>query len=201
MPSSVEPYKVDLFSMRDPQDRLPIAHPYDTWPKSIEPKILKHENGVQTITYSLNENGTASIKHVFLGNFEELQKQATALLDKIQIQVELKRPFNDSCKMIFVCLQVHFLKSCYLAPYFSYAAKAPKTMKNPTEDPWPKVPDCINEAKASVSSGRFLFGLEDSRISINRLTVLAWVTAGARKVSLCFDHFVFATFTVVSIGP
>ncbi|KAH9479125.1 Protein RCC2-like protein [Psilocybe cubensis] len=155
-PPSAEPYKVELFSMRDPQDRLPIAQPYDIWPKSVEPKVIRHENGVQTITYPLDDSGTASIKHVFLGNFEELQKQATTLLDKIQLQVELKRPFNDS-------------------------SKAPKTMQDPTTEAWPKVPDCINEAKASLSSARFLFGLEDSRISVNRLTVLAWITAGVRK--------------------
>ncbi|KAF8885099.1 hypothetical protein CPB84DRAFT_143657 [Gymnopilus junonius] len=42
---TVAPYALSLFTMRDPQDRLPVSLPYNTYPSILEPEIASFDGG------------------------------------------------------------------------------------------------------------------------------------------------------------
>lgn len=86
--------------MRDPQDRLPVSLPYNTYPLILEPEIAKFTGGMRTITYDLRDDMPSKpyIKHVFTGNFPPLQANANKLLEDIQLGVELIR--GETCASV-----------------------------------------------------------------------------------------------------
>ena len=71
----------------------------------------------------------------------------------------------------------------YLGPYFYYVARAPTDILEPTDKKWPNLPECLNQAKEAVLNRTRMYGeVKNKQISINDLRLLAWVTAGTKKV-------------------
>ncbi|KDR80981.1 hypothetical protein GALMADRAFT_222574 [Galerina marginata CBS 339.88] len=165
-PSLVEPYAMSLFMMRDPQDRLPISLPYNTFPKFVKKQITSYDDGTKTISYALREDMPENhfIKHIFTANHPPLQAHADPLLHEIQLNVELARPVTDN------------------SPFFVYSASCPKDDLNPADSEWPNVPPTVNSAKKlMVDRARWHGGVREPKLSVNRLKMLAWVASGHRK--------------------
>lgn len=183
--------------MRDPQDRLPISFPFNVVPESVITYVKTYKSGIKAISYSLKEEGEVLVNHIFTGNVPSLQETATTLLENIQLDVELKRPFNDNstcCSRIKSELSLSSIDMfCDSAPYFSYLAKRPKGKKDqPIDTPWENVPACLNDAKAHLADrvGNYT-DVEKSRVSITQLKLLAWVASGSRIVRLYTTHRLF----------
>lgn len=70
-----------------------------------------------------------------------------------------------------------------IGPYFAYSAASPKGHIQPTDTNWPEVLPAVNTAKSEmVRRTRCYAEVPDSQLSVTRLKVFAWVTAGIKKV-------------------
>ncbi|KAF9563559.1 hypothetical protein CPC08DRAFT_705875 [Agrocybe pediades] len=165
-PPPVEPYAIPLVLMRDPQDRLPLSLPYNTYPANLRVKLSTFDDGVQVASYYNCQEELAFIKHVYTGNHLPRQAFATRLLDEIQRGVELVRPMDDT------------------GPYFVFLAASPKGHLKPTDTDWPDVPIPVNQAKRDiVRRARIYAEVHDNQFSIDRVKMLAWVTTGSKKAT------------------
>ncbi|KIM39562.1 hypothetical protein M413DRAFT_447045 [Hebeloma cylindrosporum] len=163
-PPLVPPYVVELSFMRDPQDRLQLSLPVNTYPQPVKMKIAQFLEGTRVITYMIRGEEDTYIKHVFTGNLLRLQPHATLLMRDIQLYVELMRPCTEN------------------GPYFYYTAAAPSDLREPTDKKWANLPGCLNQAKDIVLHRTRMYGeVKDKQISVNHLRLLAWVTAGTKK--------------------
>jgi hypothetical protein len=91
----VPPYVVELSFVRDPQDRLPLSLPINTYPQPVKLKVAQFVEGTKVLTYVIHGEENVYIKHVFTGNLLRLQPHATLLMRDIQLYVELTRPCEN----------------------------------------------------------------------------------------------------------
>jgi hypothetical protein len=87
---------MELFFMRDPQDRLPLSLPINTYPKPVKMKVAQFLEGTKVLTYMIRGEENTYIQHVFTGNLLRLQPHATLLMRDIQLYVELTRPCTEN---------------------------------------------------------------------------------------------------------
>ncbi|KAF5316310.1 hypothetical protein D9619_006834 [Psilocybe cf. subviscida] len=163
-PAPTDPYYYDLYWIRDPQERLPLNYPRNTYPTGTKVSRTNWKDGTQTFGYYINENSNVYIKHIFLGNVAELQKPMSNLMDQVQLTVPLLRPMVDN------------------NPYFFYTAKCPKSNTTPTKKPWDGVPDCINDAKKQVVDRTSWFAeIPEKNIWVEHIKIVAWITEGSKR--------------------
>ncbi|KAF8159232.1 hypothetical protein B0H34DRAFT_702579 [Crassisporium funariophilum] len=159
-----KPYAIELAYLRDPQDNLPISLPYNTYPEPLTAAQTIWEDGTRTLSCDIVDDGSVFMRHIFTRNLPAMQVEATRLLMKIQVEVELVRSIGDS------------------TPYFKYSASGPKNHRSETTPHWKDVPLCINHAKDwIIHRSRWYGELTDDQLSINHLMLLAWVTSGKGK--------------------
>ncbi|KAG6381858.1 hypothetical protein JVT61DRAFT_472 [Boletus reticuloceps] len=86
----IPPGKVDpLSSLRDPHQSSTLIRPTNNIPSVVVPDSIAWDDGMQSWIYSV-KNGV-TLCHIFTGNQEHLQEDATALLEKIQCEVLLRK--------------------------------------------------------------------------------------------------------------
>ncbi|KAF9524400.1 hypothetical protein CPB83DRAFT_861299 [Crepidotus variabilis] len=166
--SEIMRYKLSLFIMRDPQDRLTPGLPFNSYPRQgVKIKQAKWADGTQTFSCLIPAdvpNAKISMKHIFLGNLPRLQAQANTWLDSIQLNLSVERNFGDN------------------GPFFSYHAKCTDRKADPHIAKWPKVPDCVNEMKTvMIERAKWFAEMNDDEIRVDQLEILAWVTSGQKK--------------------
>lgn len=92
-------YFLDLFLLRDPQDRLTLPLPYNAYPEDgVMLRHVRWDDGIQTFSClapSPNKP-TFYIKHVFTGNFVHLQSYAEEWLKNVQLELNLVRRAGDN---------------------------------------------------------------------------------------------------------
>ncbi|KAJ3517007.1 hypothetical protein NLJ89_g771 [Agrocybe chaxingu] len=162
---SFKPYALELLLLRDPQDRLPVSLPYNTYPKPMEVTKAKFEGGIQTLSYYLKKKSKRPfIKHIFTANLPKLQLLANRILHDIQVGLRICRKAGDN------------------GPYFTYSAQCPSGIMHPNDQDWEKPPSIINVVKnMMVQRARCFAEVDKSRLRINHFEMLAWVTSGTKK--------------------
>lgn len=109
----VPPYVVELSFMRDPQDRLQLSLPINTYPQPVKMKVAQFLEGTRVLTYMIRGEENTYIQHVFTGNLLRLQPHATLLMRDIQLYVELTRPYTENG----ACLLCSYLLSLTLSSF------------------------------------------------------------------------------------
>jgi len=99
----VSPYVAELAFVRDPQDRLPLSLPINTYPQPVKMKVARFVEGTKVLMYMIRGEENTYIKHVFTGNLLRLQPHATLLMRDIQLYVELTRPCSEN-SVYLACL-------------------------------------------------------------------------------------------------
>ena len=92
-------YYLDLFLLRDPQDRLPLALPYNNYPRGeVNAKVIKYDDGMQTYAYIIPSDTKEGVyvKHIFTGNLTQFQETPNTLLEQVQLNLEIVRKSNDN---------------------------------------------------------------------------------------------------------
>jgi len=117
----VPPYVVKLSFMRDPQDRLQLSLPINTYPQPVKMKVAQFQEGTRVLTYMIRGEENTYIQHVFTGNLLRLQPHATLLMRDIQLYVELTRPCTESgayslcfCVLLLTLYSSILLRSLFL---------------------------------------------------------------------------------------
>lgn len=93
---SVEAYALELESVRDPQQTLPMILPLDVYPASVEPSAIMWQDGMRTLSYNIKKDEGIIVKHIFTCNLVRLQEEPTSLFRDFQTDVELRRQGGDS---------------------------------------------------------------------------------------------------------
>ncbi|TFK37495.1 hypothetical protein BDQ12DRAFT_161551 [Crucibulum laeve] len=148
--------------MRDPQQRLPLSLPHDTYPASTDVKVASWQDGMRTLTYTL-EGGEVVLKHVFTSNVPSVQTLMTDLLERLQVDVRLRRLCREK------------------SLYFSYDAGIPGK-GNASAVAWDDAPHCITGARdLLVNHAQWYCEKEKKDAPVNHLSILAWVVAGSQR--------------------
>jgi hypothetical protein len=147
-------------------------------------KVAQFLEGTRVLTYMIRGEENTYIQHVFTGNLLRLQPHATLLMRDIQLYVELTRPCTENGAHLLCSCVLLLTLSFFLGPYFYYIAAAPSDLRKPTDKKWSNLPGCLNQAKEIVLHRTRMYGeVKDTQISVNHLRLLAWVTAGTKKVT------------------
>ncbi|KAG5644262.1 hypothetical protein DXG03_008800 [Asterophora parasitica] len=170
-------YAVPLVHLRDPQQAGAMSHPDNTYPSDVvEGTLAVWDDGMQTLRYAwevqaqvqkaTNQDRVGRAAHVFTGNSRSLQQEADVLLREVQIHVPLRRETSSS------------------APYFSYKVGSSPTSSKlkdgaPVPVAWSDAPECVMRAR-DVMLAR-VQDYAELEVTINELTILAWITSGTRK--------------------
>ncbi|KAG0704566.1 hypothetical protein DFH29DRAFT_910904 [Suillus ampliporus] len=142
-----------LQALRGLHHLLPIYDPVDDAPSSVGKIDSSWDDRMRTLTYEVNSG--AKVQHVFTGNQEILQQDATQLLLDIQKDVILSRSDLNS-------------------PYFTWFTKLDPAH---TEIPRPifNIQDVLLHYMQAYG--------EINEPSINHILIQAWVAPGSRRVS------------------
>ncbi|KAG6810943.1 hypothetical protein H0H92_009684 [Tricholoma furcatifolium] len=164
---------VPLYYLRDPQQSGPMSHPTNVVPlgpgSSIDGARIDFRDGTVCFEYSWANGGVVGeghgglgegsgsgsgvvVSHVFLGNTPALQRDATQLLEDIQLWVPLRR------------------QMCSPSPYFTYTTP-------PAPEVW--IP-CMERARDAMTVRAREYA-EREDVSIDKIEACAWVVPGKRK--------------------
>ncbi|KAG1747776.1 uncharacterized protein EDB91DRAFT_1114795 [Suillus paluster] len=149
-----------LQALRELHHLLPIGDPLDDAPSSIGKIDSSWDDRMRTLTYQVNSG--ARVQHIFTGNQEILQQDATKLLLDIQKDVILSRSDLHS-------------------PYFTWSMNLDPAHKY-TEDPagQPEIPMPIFDIHDVLLHYMQAYG-EINDANINRILIQAWVTPGSKR--------------------
>ncbi|RDB27915.1 hypothetical protein Hypma_002236 [Hypsizygus marmoreus] len=158
-------YALSLGQVRDLHQSGVMSHSYNEYPVAmVDASVGMWQDGMQTLTYTLKGKGKKigpMVKHIFTGNTPSLQTDANILFRDFQMDVPLRRRVCDG------------------SPYFSYTAGG--LPAKTTGISWQDVPPCVTRAKDLLLHRGRCYGEID--LSMNYLSVIAWVTSGSRKGS------------------
>lgn len=86
----IPPGKNDsLSSLRDPYQSSTLIRPTNNVPSVVVSDSITWDDGIQSWIYSVKDGVT--LCHIFTGNQEHLQEDATTLLERIQRDVLLRK--------------------------------------------------------------------------------------------------------------
>ncbi|KAG1897170.1 uncharacterized protein F5891DRAFT_1050741 [Suillus fuscotomentosus] len=154
-----------LQALRGPHHRLPIRDPLDCAPSSVG-KLIPLNSGVR-------------VQHVFTGNQEMLQQDATKLLLDIQKDVILSR--SDLHSMYPCCLASKTCEFLVSGPYFTWSTKLDHGNI------------CSGDPAGQPEISRLVFDIQDILLhymqaygevddaNINHIMIQAWVTPGSKR--------------------
>jgi hypothetical protein len=143
---------------------------------------------MRNLTYQVNSG--VSVQHVFTGNQEILQQDATKLLLDIQKDVILSR--SDLHSMLPCCLASKLCENSISGPYFTWSTKLDHG-RICSEDPTgqPEIPRLVFDIQDILLHYMRAYG-EVNDADFNHIMIQAWATPGSRRVSqkghliLCF---------------
>lgn len=149
-----------LQALRGPHHRLPIRDPLDSAPLSVGKIDSSWDDMMRNLTYQVNSG--VRVQHVFTGNQEILQQDATKLLLDIQKDVILSRSDLHS-------------------PYFTWSTKLDHghiCSGDPTGQP--EIPRLVFDIQDILLHYMQAYGEVDDA-NINHITIQAWATPGSRR--------------------
>ncbi|KAF8141332.1 hypothetical protein EV363DRAFT_1391802 [Boletus edulis] len=158
----IPPGKVDpLSSLRDPHQSSTLIRPTNDIPSVVVPDSVAWDDGMQSWIYSV-KNGV-TLCHVFTGNQEHLQEDATALLEKIQCEVLLR-------------------KEDFSSPYFTHSTR----LSHPNDRLEALVPagtpDCVRIAYYTLCDFVHRYGeMEVDKPRFCEVRMQAWANTGSKK--------------------
>lgn len=109
MPQDSNPisYYLDLFLLRDPQDRLSLPLPSNTYPgNGVQVKRAMWDDGTQTFSCLMPDANKCYIKHIFTSNLLHLQSYTEEWLKSIQLELDIVRKPGDNGMVVFSSLQI-----------------------------------------------------------------------------------------------
>ncbi|KAF9224259.1 hypothetical protein BS17DRAFT_105572 [Gyrodon lividus] len=177
--------KIDpLSKLRDSHHSHILTHPVDNPPSFLQSTKRSWDDGMQSWTYLVNYG--VSLQHVFTGNQENIQTEATALLEGIQCDVLLSKEDPSS-------------------PYFMHTtviSNSNDTLGITIPTGMPARIHCVYHALVGLVT-RY-GGLDKPRFG--EILIQAWVTAGSKRgkvfraktspvVILCLGAEVILNFT------
>lgn len=149
-----------LQALRGPHHRLPIRDPLDYAPSSVGKIDSSWDDTMRNLTYQVNSG--VRVQHVFTGNQEILQQDATKLLLDIQKDVILSR--ND----------LH-------SPYFTWSTKLDhKDIDSGDPAGQLEIPGLVFDIQDILLHYMQAYG-EVNDANINHIMIQAWTTAGSRR--------------------
>lgn len=149
-----------LQALRGPYHLLPIRDPLDYAPSSIGKFDSSWDDMMRTLTYEVNSG--VKVQHVFTGNQEILQQDATKLLRHIQKDVILSRSDLHS-------------------PYFTWSTKLdPEHMYAGDPATKPEIPRLVFDIQDILLHYMQAYG-EINDANINHVLIQAWATPGSRR--------------------
>ncbi|KAF8550734.1 hypothetical protein OG21DRAFT_1513652 [Imleria badia] len=156
----IPPGKIDsLSSLRDPYQSNTLIRPTNDAPSVVVCDSITWDDGMQSWIYSV-KNGVI-LCHVFTGNQEHLQEDATALLMRIQCDILLRKDDPPS-------------------PYFTHSTR----LSHPSDGSETMVPggtpDCVRIAYYALCDFVNRYG-EMDKPRFGEVRIQAWVTSGTRK--------------------
>ncbi|KAH7891009.1 hypothetical protein F5I97DRAFT_1923502 [Phlebopus sp. FC_14] len=152
--------KVDpLSKLRTLHHVLKLVHPVNNAPPFLDHEQGSWDDKMQYWSYLIKDN--VSVQHVFTGNEDFLQVEATKLLEDIQRDVLLKREDPSS-------------------PYFIHVTAITNSIDPPRTQVPIDTPSCIRSAYHFLVDRAERYG-EIDKPSFNRVTVQAWVSTGSKK--------------------
>lgn len=149
-----------LQALRGPHHRLPIRDPLDYAPSSVGKIDSSWDDMMRNLTYEVNTS--VRVQHVFTGNQEILQEDATKLLLDIQKDVILSRSDLHS-------------------PYFTWSTKLDHEhicSGNSAEQP--EIPRLVFDIQDILLHYMQAYG-EVNDANINHIMIQAWATPGSRR--------------------
>lgn len=146
-----------LHALRGPYHRLPIRDPIDSAPLSVGKIDSSWDDMMRNLTYQVNSG--VRVQHVFTGNQEILQQDATQLLLNIQKDVILSRSDLHS-------------------PYFTWSTKLDHGSGDPAEQP--EIPRLVFDIQNILLRYMQAYG-EVNDANINHIMIQAWATPGSRR--------------------
>lgn len=149
-----------LQALRGPHHRLPIRDPLDSAPLSVGKIESSWDDMMRNLTYQVNSG--VRVQHVFTGNQEILQQDATKLLLDIQKDVILSRSDLHS-------------------PYFTWSTKLDHGHVC-SGDPagQPEIPRLVFDIQDILLHYMQAYG-EVNDANINHIMIQAWATPGSRR--------------------
>lgn len=180
-------YFLDLFLLRNPQDRITLSLPCNTYPQDgVKVRHARWDDGTQTFSSLMPDanNTTCYIKHIFTGNLPHLQGYTEEWLKNIQQELDIVRKPGDNSMSRYASSQIA-ADNLNIGPYFSYSANFCKDRNRPYITKSTQVPDCVNQIKdRMVSRAKLYAQIKEEDFRIDRLDILAWVTNGSKKARL-----------------
>ncbi|KAG1845900.1 hypothetical protein DFJ58DRAFT_800196 [Suillus subalutaceus] len=149
-----------LQALRGPHHRLPIRDPLDYAPSSVGKMDSTWDDMMRNLTYQVNSG--VRVQHVFTGNQEILQQDATKLLLDVQKDVILSRSDLHS-------------------PYFTWSTKL-NHEHICSGDPagQPEIPRFVSDIQDILLHYMQAYG-EINNANINHIMIQAWATPGSRR--------------------
>lgn len=149
-----------LQALRGPHHRLPIRDPLDCAPSSVGKIDSSWDDTMRNLTYQVNSG--VRVQHVFTGNQEILQQDATKLLLDIQKDVILSRSDLHS-------------------PYFTWSTKLDHG-NICSGDPagQPEIPRLVFDIQDILLHYMQAYGEVDDA-NINHIMIQAWTTPGSKR--------------------
>ncbi|KAG2143760.1 uncharacterized protein EDB93DRAFT_1154582 [Suillus bovinus] len=149
-----------LQALRGPHHRLPIRDPLDYAPSSVGKIDTSWDDMMRNLTYQVNSG--VRVQHVFTGNQEILQQDATKLLLDIQKDVILSRSDLHS-------------------PYFTWSTKLDHGHICSGDPPGqPEIPRLVFDIQDILLHYMQTYG-EVNNANINHIMIQAWVTPGSKR--------------------
>lgn len=149
-----------LQALRGPHHRLPIQDPLDYAPSSVGKIDSSWDDMMRNLTYQVNSG--VRVQHVFTGNQEILQQDATKLLLDIQKDVILSRDDLHS-------------------PYFTWSTKLNhEHICSGDPSGQPEIPRLVFDIQDTLLHYMQAYG-EVNDVNINHIMIQAWATPGSRR--------------------
>ncbi|KAG2046897.1 hypothetical protein BDR06DRAFT_144182 [Suillus hirtellus] len=166
-----------LQALRGPHHRLPIRDPLDCAPSSVGKIDSSWDDTMRNLTYQVNSG--VRVQHVFTGNQEILQQDATKLLLAIQKDVILSR--SDLHSMYSYFLAFKTCKFLVSGPYFTWSTNLDHGNT------------CSGDPAGQPEISRLVFDIQDILLhymqaygevddaNINHIMIQAWATPGSKR--------------------
>ncbi|KIK90494.1 hypothetical protein PAXRUDRAFT_151821 [Paxillus rubicundulus Ve08.2h10] len=168
-----------LWKLRDPHHSHFLTYPTVNVPSFLQYNERFWDDGMQSWTYLVKKG--VSLRHIFTGNQENLQKEATALLETIQCDILLKKEDSSS-------------------PYFMHTTTL---IPDSNDTPGATVPVGTSAAISSVYHALIKLAEGYGEIAspqLSELHIRAWVTTGSKRASGYVLHAKKCPVVILCLG-
>lgn len=155
--------------------------PTNDIPSEVVSYCIFWDDGMQSWVHSVRDG--VFLRHIFTGNLDHLQEDATALLETIQAEALLcQENLSSECRN---CLNFCLSLTCRLLqdPYFTHTTRI-SHLNDESEAKVPTgTPDCVRTAYYTLCDFVLRYG-ELEKPQFGEVRIQGWVTSGSRRVWL-----------------